>query len=85
MELCLRAAQKRHEFLVDDLDDLLTGGEAAKNLLAYGPLLNAADKILYNLEVDISFKERKTHLAQSFLYIIFLKDSPAPELLENRL
>jgi hypothetical protein len=85
MELCLRAAQKRHKFPVDDLDDLLTGSEAAENFTANGPFLNAADKVLDDLEVDISLKERKAHLAQSFLYIVFLKDAPAPELLENRL
>jgi hypothetical protein len=85
MKLCLRAAQKRHEFPMDDLDDLLSGSEAAKDILAYCPFLNAADKVLDNLEVNISLKERKTHLAQSFLYIVFLKDSPASKLLENRL
>jgi hypothetical protein len=85
MELRLGAAQKRHEFLVDDLDDLLTRSEAAKYILANGPFLNAADKILDDLEVDVSLKERKAHLAQSFLYIVFLKDASASKLLENRL
>jgi hypothetical protein len=85
MELSLRAAQKRHEFLVDDLDDLLTRRETAEDLTADGPFLNAADKVFDDLEVDVSLKERKAHLAQSFLYIIFLKDASASKLLENRL
>ncbi len=85
MELCLRAAQKRHKLPMNDLDDLLTGSEAAENFTSHGPFLNAADKILNDLEVDIRLKERQANFAQSFLNIVFLKDSPAPELLENRL
>jgi hypothetical protein len=70
---------------MNNLDDLLTGGEATENILTNGPFLNTADKVFDYLEVNVSLKERKAHLAQSFLYIVFLKDSPASKLLENRL
>jgi hypothetical protein len=83
MEFCLRTAKECYEFLMDDFDDLLTWGEARKNVLPDGTFLDPPDEVLDDLEIYISLKEGKAHLAQGLFNVIFLKDTPASELLEN--
>ena len=56
-------AEERDELLVDDLDDLLAGGEALQDLRADRPLADAGDEVLDDLEVDVGLEQRKPDLA----------------------
>jgi len=69
--------QKPDHLFVDDLHNLLSGIQAFENMLADRTLLDLADKILDDLEVDIGFKEREAHLTQGRVHIR-LGQFPAP-------
>ena len=55
--------EERGELLVDDLDDLLAGGEALEDLGADGPLADPRDEVLDDLEVDVRLEQREADLA----------------------
>ena len=57
-------AEQFHQFVVDDLDDLLAGLDALDDLLADGLGLDALDEIAGDLEIDIRLEQRHAHLAQ---------------------
>ena len=57
------AAHQGNEFLVDDLDHLLGGGQALHDLLTHGTLRDLGTEILGNLVVDIGFQQGHPHLA----------------------
>ncbi len=57
------AAHQGNEFLVDDLDHLLGGGQALHDLLTHGALRDLGTEILGNLVVDIGFQQGHPHLA----------------------
>ena len=48
---------------MDDLDDLLSGVEAAEHVLADGALLHRRDEIAGDLEVDVGLEQRQADLA----------------------
>jgi hypothetical protein len=77
------AAHQSGHFLVDDLDDLLTRRQAAHDLLAQRPLLDAGDELLDHLEVDIGLQQGHAHFTQTFGNIFFRKGSVAFETLED--
>jgi len=51
------------QFLVDDLDDLLAGGETAADFVTDGPLSNAIEEVTGDNKVDIGLQQRQAHLA----------------------
>ena len=55
--------QQRDELVVDDLDDLLAGRQAVEHLVADGPLADARDEVLDDLEVDVRLEQRQADLA----------------------
>ena len=57
------AAHQLGQFVIDDLDNLLAGREAAQYLLPHGALGDLFDKILDNGKVDVSFQKRHAHFA----------------------
>ena len=57
------AAEERDELVVDDLHDLLAGGQALEDLGADGPLADAGDEVLDDLEVDVGLEEAEPDLA----------------------
>src|SRR3990172_1245473 len=57
LQPALAAAQYLHELLVDDVDDLLHGGEAGEHLRSQGPLLHPLDELPDDLEVDVGLQE----------------------------
>ena len=85
MQLRLGPAQQRDQLFVDDLDDLLARREARQDLLTDSALLDPADEVLDDLEVDVGFEERQAHFAHGLFDVVLLKDTPAAELLENGL
>ena len=57
-------SEQIHEFVVDELDDLLAGLDALDDLLAEGFVLDAFDEIAGDLEIHIGFEQRQAHFAQ---------------------
>jgi hypothetical protein len=77
MEDPVARAEERGELLVDDRDDLLTGGEALEDLGAEGALADAGDEVLDDLEVDVRLEEREADLAHRGIDVR-LGDAAAP-------
>ena len=63
--------QERGELLVDDLHDLLAGGEALEDLRAQRPLAHPRDEVLDDLEVDVRLEQRETDLAHRSIEVRF--------------
>lgn len=61
------------QFLVDDLDELLFGGEAAQDLLAEGFLLDALGEALHDLEVHVGLEQGEANLTHR-VGDVFLRD-----------
>jgi hypothetical protein len=61
--------EKVDQFIVDDLDDLLTGLNALDDLLAEGLDFDLLDKIPGDLEIDIRVQERHADIAEGIRYI----------------
>ena len=53
-----------HQFVVDDLDDLLAGMDGLDDFLAGRLGLDAVDEIAGDLEIDVGFEERHTDFAE---------------------
>jgi hypothetical protein len=68
---------------VNDLDDLLGRGKRPHDLFAHSPVLDALDKGLGDLIIDVGFQKRQAHLAQGFLHLGLVQLAPAFELLED--
>ena len=63
VEAAVAGGEERGELLVDDLDDLLAGVEAAEDFLADRALLDARDELLDDLEVDVGLEQRQPDFA----------------------
>ena len=66
-QLFVAAAHEDGQLLVDDLDDLLGGGQALQHVRAYGALSDLGDKILDHAIADVGVQQGQTHLAHSLL------------------
>ncbi len=62
-EIATRAAHQRGQLLVDDLDHLLAGIEAAEHVGAEAALLDRGRELLDDLEVDVGLEQREADLA----------------------
>ena len=71
------------ELVMDDLDDLLRGMDGADDVLADGPVGDAADELLDDLEVDVGRKEGHAHFPQAFLDVLLAQPPLAAELAED--
>ncbi len=64
IERGLVAAQERGQFILENFDDLLAGGDAAEHLLAQRLFLDAGDEVLRDGEIDVRLEQRHADLAQ---------------------
>ena len=78
-ELALCAAQKLGQFVVDDLDDLLTGSQALLNCFAQRAFFDIGNKIFNDFKVDVGFKQSHPHFAQRRFKIVFCYFAAAAE------
>jgi len=60
----VRRAHHLHEFIVHDLDECLTGIECLGDILADGSCPDTFCKVLDDLEGDVGFEQRPTHVSQ---------------------
>ena len=75
--------QQRDQLVVDDLDDLLAGGQALEDLVADRPLADARDEVLDDLEVDVRLEERETDLAHGGIDVGFADPAAAGQRAEG--
>ncbi len=68
---------------MDNLDDLLTGSQAFKNILPYGTFRNGSNKFLDHLVVDICFQQCQPYLAQGLIDIFRSEFAITPQVPEN--
>ena len=73
---------KVHQFFLYDLDHHLAGIQALHDLFTHGTFADRADKLLYNLEVNVRLQQRTLHFLHGLLYVIFLQKALAPQLLK---
>jgi len=71
------------QFLVDDLDHLLTGGEARHHLLAQGAQAHVLDEALDHAVVDIGLEQGQADFLQALVDVIFAELAVPPQLLED--
>ena len=73
-----------HEFVVDDLHDLLTGGHRGEDFASEGLFLDGLHEIAGHVEVHVGFEEGAAHFAQRFGDVFFGKLALPAQVLESR-
>ena len=71
------------ELVVDDLDDLLAGRQALEDLVADGPLADARDEVLDDLEVDVGLEQRQPDLAHGGIDVGLADPAAAGQVAER--
>ena len=78
----LHPAHQLGKLVIDNFYDSLRGCQCLKNFLTYRPLLDAFYKILDNLEINISLKQRHANIAHGLIYIVLGQLSVSAQLFE---
>jgi hypothetical protein len=73
------------QLFIDDLDDLLGGGQRGEHFLAHGLHLDGLDELFDNLEIDVGFQERHANFAQGAFHILGRKFAFAAQVFEDPL
>jgi len=73
----------RDQLLVDDLHDLLPGGERLEHVGADRPLPDAVDEGARHLEVDVGLEQGEAHLAHPQLHLLPGQAAASGERLED--
>jgi hypothetical protein len=81
---CLRP-ERGHQFLMDDLDDLLARCDRLGDILAHGPLFDAGEERLDHDHVDIGLEQGESHLAQRGVDVLLGQLALAPQCREDGL
>ena len=63
--------QESDQFVIDNLDDLLTRRDRAKGLLTVGFLFDAGDELLDDLEVNVCIKQCAPDIFHRLADVIF--------------
>ena len=79
------APQAGDQLLVDDLDDLLGGRQAARQVGADALLADAPDEVLDDLEVDVGLEQGDPDLPQDLFDLALAQPTAALELAEDSL
>jgi hypothetical protein len=77
------AAERRHQLIVDDLDDLLAGLHRLDDVLADRLDLHLGDEVFDHRQRDVGFQQRHAHFAQRSLDVRFTQRAASGELVEN--
>src|SRR2546421_10055058 len=79
------ATEQDRQFVIENLNDLLTGGDAAQDRFAQRLVFHARDEIFRDLKIDIRFEQREPDLAQRGIDVLLADFSATAEILENLL
>ena len=76
-------AHQGDELLVDDLDDLLGGGQGVQHVAADGPLRDLGHEVLDHLVADVGFQQGEADLPHALLHVRLGEAALAPQALEG--
>ena len=79
------AAEQDRQFIVKNLNDLLTGRDAAQHGFAQRFFFDACDEVLRDLKIDVGFEQRQPHLAQRGVDVLLADFSVTAEVLKDLL
>ena len=82
-QLCGTAAEQFHELIVDDLDDLLTGGHAFDDLLTDALTADGLNKFADDLQIDVGFQQGQTDFPHGFCDVLVGQGTLTPQLPED--
>ena len=68
---------------MENLNDLLTRGNAAQNFFAQGFFFDARDETFRDLKINVGFKQSESDLAQRTVDVGFANRAMAAQVLEN--
>ena len=77
------AAQGFHQNVVDDLDDLLAGGDGGQYLRPDRAFPHFQDEIAHHGQRDVGIQQREANLPQGFAHIGFAQRATAAQLVEH--
>ena len=76
-------AEQADELVVDDLDDLLAGGDGLEHVLTDALGLHALDELPGDLEMDVGGEEGGAHLLEGLRHVGFRELADAPQVAEG--
>src|SRR5262249_5568250 len=79
------AAEQDRQFVIENLNDLLSGGDAAGDGLAPGLVLDPRDEFFLDLKVDIALEQREPNLPERSVDVRFADFSVTAEIFEDLL
>src|SRR5258708_23774920 len=79
------AAEQDRQFVVENLNDLLAGRDAAEHCLTERFLFDAGYEFFGDFKIDIGLEQREPDLAQRGIDILLADFSVTAEILENLL
>ena len=77
------AAEGFDQGVVDDLDDLLAGGDGAEDFLSDGAVADLGDEVADDFEGDVSFQQGEADFAQGFGDVGLVEGAAAAEPVED--
>jgi hypothetical protein len=77
--------EKARQLRLDDLQDLLRGGQGREDFLADGPLTDRANESFDDVQVDVCLEESRSDLLQCLIDMKLREMALATEFLENAL
>jgi len=83
LQVGVRGAQQRDQFIVDDLDHLLARLDRLDDFGADRLLPHRLDEILRDLEIHVRIQQRHAHVAQGVGHVIFADATLAGQVAED--
>ena len=83
-EDAVAGTEERDQLVVDDLDDLLAGGQAREHVRADGLLADAGHEVLDDLEVDVRLEQGEPDLAHGGIHVGLADPAAAGQVAEGR-
>ena len=83
LQLAVAAPHKGGEFLVDDLDDHLSGGEGFHHIGTHCPFRDGGDEVFDHLEVDVRLQQGHFNFLHGLLHVGLGQAALAPQPLEG--
>jgi hypothetical protein len=76
-------AKRLDHHVVDDLDDLLAGGDGGQHLRPHSALADLGDEVADDRECDVGVQQRQADFAQRFGDVGLVQRSASAEPVEN--
>ena len=81
--LAVPAAEHRDQLVVDDLDNLLAGGDRLEDGFANGLFGDLLDEVARNGQRDIGFEQRDSHFAHRIAHVLLAQGTAPAQAVEG--